>query len=143
MSIKHIFLIVVLISFSSAFAQEKSPAAKSADGPQIEFSETEFDFGTAPQETEVKHTFIFKNVGTDTLKISEVKTSCGCTAAESSKIILPQKNGQIDVVYTTGHSIGQVSKTVFIYSNSVDSPYSSVSIRGMVKGKTPKTNEGS
>jgi hypothetical protein len=142
MTLKRLFSFV-LVSFIAlschfAFAQDSTQAVK---GPKIQFAETSYDFGTAAQNTAVKHLFKFKNVGTDTLKIAQVKTSCGCTAAESSKIIAPQKDGQIEVTYNTGTNMGKVSKTVYVFSNDVESPQRSVSIHGVVEAK--KTAEKS
>src|SRR3990172_1452466 len=90
-------------------------------GPAMQFEEMEYDFGTVVQGSAVKHTFKFKNVGTDTLKIAQVKTSCGCTAAwESSKVIPPKAEGQIEVSFNTGSRQGKASKTVYVYSNDVN-----------------------
>jgi hypothetical protein len=142
MSLKRIFSLalvsVIALSCNFALAQDSTKAVK---GPKIQFAETSYDFGTAAQNTAVKHLFKFKNVGTDTLKITQVKTSCGCTAAESSKIIAPQKDGQIEVTYNTGTNVGKVSKTVYVFSNDVEAPQRSVSIQGVVEAK--KTAEKS
>ena len=85
MSLKRIFSLilvsVMVLSGNVVFAQDSTNAAQ---GPKIKFAETSYDFGTALQDTQVKHVFKFKNVGNDTLKIAQVQTSCGCTAAESS-----------------------------------------------------------
>jgi hypothetical protein len=136
MSLKRIFSLtlvsVIALSCNFALAQDSTKVAK---GPKIQFGETSYDFGTAAQNTAVKHLFKFKNVGTDTLKITQVKTSCGCTAAESSKIIPPQKDGQIAVTYNTGANMGKVSKTVYVFSNDVEAPQRSVSIHGVVEAK--------
>ncbi|MDZ7359109.1 MAG: DUF1573 domain-containing protein [candidate division KSB1 bacterium] len=136
MSRKRIFSLalvsVIVLSCNFAHAQGGANGAK---GPKIQFKETSYDFGTAAQNTQVKHVFKFKNVGTDTLTITQVKTSCGCTAAESSKIIAPQKDGQIEVTYNTGTNIGKVSKTVYVFSNDVESPQRSISIYGVVEAK--------
>ncbi len=137
---KNIFTLalvsVIVLSCNFALAQG---GANSAKGPKIQFKETSYDFGTAAQNTEVKHVFKFKNVGTDTLRIIQVKTSCGCTAAESSKIIPPKKDGQIEVTYNTGANLGKVSKTVYVFSNDVESPLRSVVIQGVVEA--PKASE--
>jgi hypothetical protein len=142
MSLKRLFSLALVsaiaLSYSFAFAQDSTKVVK---GPKIQFVETSYDFGTAAQNTAVKHLFKFKNVGTDTLKITQVKTSCGCTAAESSKIIAPQKDGQIEVTYNTGTNVGKVSKTVYVFSNDAESPQRSVSIQGVVEAK--KTAEKS
>jgi Protein of unknown function (DUF1573) len=139
MLLKRIFSLALVsvfaLSCNFALAQDSTKAAKAIDGPKIQFAETNFDFGKAAQSTAVKHIFKFTNVGTDTLKITQVKTSCGCTAAESSKIILPQKDGQIEVTYNTGSQQGKVSKTVYVFSNDIESPQRSVSIQGVVEVK--------
>ncbi|MDZ7269152.1 MAG: DUF1573 domain-containing protein [candidate division KSB1 bacterium] len=140
MLLKSLFNLVtavaVLLSVNSALAQDST---KTVRGAKIEFVETSYDFGSAAQNTTVKHIFKFKNVGSDTLKITQVKTSCGCTAAESSKIIPPQKEGQIEVTYSTGHSSGRVYKTVYVFSNDVTAPQRSISIHGVVAAE--KTGE--
>ncbi len=136
---KSKLVLALILAFAAAFSINVL-ADDGAKGPKIQLVESSYDFGTTVQGTQVKHTFKFKNVGTDTLKIEQVKTSCGCTAAwESSKVIPPQKDGQIEVAFNTGSVLGKASKTVFIYSNDVEMPKRSVIIQGMVEAK--KTEE--
>ena len=129
---KLIFISVIILSCHVVLAQDSTNGVK---GPKIKLVEASYDFGTVTQGAAVKHVFKFKNVGADTLKIAQVKTSCGCTAAESSKIILPQKDGQIEVNFNTGSQMGKVSKTVYIFSNDVEAPARSVSIHGTIEAK--------
>ena len=140
MSLKRTFSLVLIsviaLACNFALAQDST---KVTTGPKIQFAETSYDFGTAAQNAAVKHIFKFKNVGTDTLRITQVRTSCGCTAAESSKIIAPQKDGQIEVTYNTGANVGKVSKTVYVFSNDVEVPQRSVSIHGVVEEKKTET----
>lgn len=111
-------------------------------GAKMQFVETSYDFGTTVQGTQVKHLFKFKNVGSDTLKIKQVKTSCGCTAAwESSKIIAPQKEGQIEVAFNTGSVLGKASKTIYIMSNDVESPKRFVVIHGIVEARKAEAEQ--
>lgn len=132
-SILRVFCIsAVALSLNNAAAQESPESLK---GPKIQLVENDYDFGTVAQGPAVKHTFKFKNVGTDTLRIEQVKTSCGCTAAESSKIIAPQSEGQIAVTFNTANQMGKVSKTVFIYSNDVEAKQRSLTIHGVVEAK--------
>src|SRR5262245_48579317 len=142
MSIKRVFgyaLVLILgASFTFSFAQEGTTDAKKENevkGAKMQFKESDFDFGTVAQGSAVKHVFKFKNVGTDTLRIEQVKTSCGCTAAESSKIIPPQQEGQIAVTYNTGSALGKASKTVFVYSNDVEANQRSVTVHGTIEAK--------
>jgi hypothetical protein len=45
-----------------------------ADGPKLLIPQTLFDFGYIPPQSAVSHYYLVKNVGTDTLKIENVKT---------------------------------------------------------------------
>jgi hypothetical protein len=44
-----------------------------ADGPRLLIPGTRFDFGYAPTSSKLSHYFLVKNVGSDTLKIENVK----------------------------------------------------------------------
>ncbi len=41
--------------------------------PQIDFTEAEFDFGELNQNMEVTHTFKFRNAGSETLLVKNVR----------------------------------------------------------------------
>ncbi len=136
MSIKRVLRTFCV--FATAFSLNNAPAQETQEslkGPKIQLVENNYDFGTVLQGPAVKHIFKFKNAGTDTLRIEQVKTSCGCTAAESSKIIAPQDEGQIAVTFNTANQMGKVSKTVFIYSNDVEAKQRSLTIHGVVETK--------
>ncbi len=60
MRLRSYFLLIAVIFAVHPFSQ--------AGTPRIEFSERTWDFGRAPQQSTVSHTFWIKNVGTDTLK---------------------------------------------------------------------------
>lgn len=148
MLLKRVFRFAVVsifaLSCQFALAQEGEKDANNGSaikGPKIKFEETSFDFGTVAQGTAVKHVFKFKNVGTDTLKIEKVKTTCGCTAAESSKIIAPNAEGQISVTYNTGSAVGKASKTVYVLSNDAEAEQRSVSVHGIVQVKAKDKDE--
>ena len=48
--------------------------------PQITFAEDSKDFGDIVQGDKVSHVFEFENTGTEPLILSNVLTTCGCTA---------------------------------------------------------------
>ncbi len=130
--------LVLGVSFTGALAQEGANGDKKESetkGAKMQFQESTYDFGTVAQGSAVKHVFKFKNVGTDTLRIEQVKTSCGCTAAESSKIIPPEQEGQITVTYNTGSGLGKTSKTVYVYSNDIEAKQRSVTVHGTIEAK--------
>ncbi len=140
--LRSIVVFIFALSCSFAFAQEGEKGANNgstAKGPRMQFQEVSYDFGTVPQGSIVKHVFKFKNVGTDTLRIEQVKTSCGCTAAESSKIIAPNAEGQIAVTYNAGSALGKTSKTVSVHSNDVEAQQRSVTVHGVIEAKKVAT----
>jgi hypothetical protein len=64
----YLALAVVIATGSIIFL----PHSK-AGPPKISLSETFWNFGRAPQHSNVSHTFWIKNIGGDTLRIIEVK----------------------------------------------------------------------
>jgi len=104
-----------------------------ASGPKILLEEEGFDFGTAKQGKEVIHEFKFKNTGDADLVITDLRTSCGCTAAVTSdKTIPPKKQGTIKVTFNTGGRSGPQTKTVTIVSNDPEKPNAEVRLTGKV-----------
>lgn len=114
---KKIILFTLGIIFSTGvFAQA---AAKSA---VMTFEEKSFDFGDVKQGQKVTHTFKYKNTGNDTLKISNVISSCGCTVPkEYEKIVPPGGSASITVVFDSTGKMGVVNKTLTILSNAAPS----------------------
>ncbi len=99
------------------------PNAESAVYPVIKFSETQHDFGKVKEGKVVEYSFIFKNIGKSILKISDIKTSCGCTAAlVSSKELKPGEQGTLKVELNTSKRKGKMIKTVTIKSNDPKAP---------------------
>ena len=96
---------------------------KLADMPVLDFSETQYDFGTIEEGKVVEHTFKFQNSGKATLNISDIKTSCGCTAAlVSNDKIGPGEVGTLKVELDTKNRKGKMSRTITITSNDPKEP---------------------
>ncbi|GAB4290320.1 MAG: hypothetical protein Kow0098_08830 [Ignavibacteriaceae bacterium] len=92
--------------------------------PAIYFSETQHNFGKVPEGTIVDYTFNFKNNGEGTLQITDIKTSCGCTAAlVSAETVEPGKEGTLRVELDTTNRLGKMSRTVTVYTNDPKEPY--------------------
>ncbi len=84
----------------------------------ITFEESEFDFGTIDQGTNVEHLFKFTNTGDAPLMIVDAKSSCGCTVPEYTKApIAPGDSGELLVKFN-GSGQNQVSKTVTLTTNT-------------------------
>lgn len=109
-----------------AMAQEAQVEQKA--GPEIAFAEEKFEFGDIYQGDKVEHIFKFENVGTETLVITNVQTTCGCTVpAWPRDPIAPGQESEIKVVFNSAGKIGRVTKVITIVSNAVN-PNSKVTI---------------
>jgi hypothetical protein len=109
MRIKFLFLVLCIISFDS-FSQN---AVMSFDTTTYDFGKINEDGGNAI------HTFFFSNTGTDTLSLSNVKASCGCTTADWSKgPVLPGQMGYIKAEYHPKNRVGIFNKSITVTSNA-------------------------
>ena len=86
--------------------------------PVMSFLETEHDFGTITQGTNVEDLFVFTNTGNAPLIIKDAKGSCGCTVPEYTKIPIPPGGvGEILVKYN-GSGMNQRRIRVNLVTNT-------------------------
>ncbi len=65
--------------------------------------EPTFNFGYIPQQAKVSHTYWVSNLGTDTLRIFNVRPGCGCTKApQTTFAAAPDDSLPIELVFDTG-----------------------------------------
>ncbi|MBQ2511653.1 MAG: DUF1573 domain-containing protein [Bacteroidales bacterium] len=77
--------------------------------------------------------FTFKNTGDAQLIVSDVATSCGCTAASfDDHPVMPQRTGKIEVSYDTSNW-GYFTKYIKVTSNSADKRVTILTIKGYVR----------
>ncbi|MCH8035180.1 MAG: DUF1573 domain-containing protein [Bacteroidetes bacterium] len=97
--------------------------AESSTYPVLRFIQTQHDFGKVKEGKIVEYTFNFENSGKSTLKIKDIKTSCGCTAAlVSSEVLKPGEQGTLKVELDTSNRKGKMSRTITIKSNDPKDP---------------------
>jgi len=115
-------------------------AGAEAAGPRISFREGDYNFGRVKEGTEVTHSYNFRNGGDADLIITDVKTSCGCTAAvTSAKTIAPGNSGTLKVTFNSSGRRGHQTKTITVYSNDPGQPRAAVRLEGDVDaGNEPK-----
>jgi hypothetical protein len=63
-----VVIILFLLYLAGSFIHQAQ-----AEGPKLLIPETVFDFGYAPPRSALSHYYLVKNVGTDTLKIENVR----------------------------------------------------------------------
>lgn len=88
--------------------------------PRITFDEKEHDFGTFEEETgRVTHIFKFVNSGNEPLVVTNVRTTCGCTASQYTREpVAPNDSGVIKVTYNPKGRPGRFSKPVYVTTNA-------------------------
>ena len=121
-----------------SFAQDAPAAAPAAieaapaEGPIMEFTATEVDYGTIEQHSDPYRFFNFTNTGNEPLVIQNAKGSCGCTVPTYPKEpILPGESAEIKVRYDTKR-IGNFTKTVTLTTNEA-TPKHVLRIKGKVE----------
>lgn len=136
----------ILLSFFigtvASLALEKPPsgpttAAPSAQpnssGAHAQFANPIYDFGKAQAGELVKYSFIFTNVGDQTLEVSAVQPSCGCTTAgDWTHKVEPGQTGTIAVQFNSANFNGQVFKTISVTSNDKQRPVNVLQLKGTV-----------
>ena len=86
----------------------------------ITWVEDSHDFGEIEQGTPVSHDFTFKNTTKQTVLITNVKASCGCTATNYTKTpIKPGETGTVTATYNARNG-GNFNKTVTVTTNDSD-----------------------
>jgi hypothetical protein len=117
---KIIFSLILMLGI---FALKAQTPEGPKSGPIITFTESAHDFGDIIQGDSVMHIFKFKNSGTSPLIISEVITTCGCTAPKFTKeAVMPGKAGEILITYRSAGKQGLQNKIITILSNSTNTP---------------------
>ncbi len=104
----------------------------------LALQEQVYDFGKIPQGKPVTHVFNVENIGKDTLRISNVQASCGCTTPEweRNKAQAPGERTKITVGYNAAAE-GPFTKFITISYNGTQSKQ--ITIKGEV-WKTPATS---
>jgi hypothetical protein len=118
-------LLFSILFISISFAQLLEPKAV------IKLSE--YDFKTIEQGKIVDHNFTITNTGGDLLKITDVRASCGCTAAKPDKMDLkPGESTEIKVTFNSSGRSGPQSKYVFVNTNDPTNTEIKLKITGNV-----------
>lgn len=92
------------------------------------------EVGEIPQGTPKEIVFECKNTGNKQVVITNVKPSCGCTAADYTKeAIAPGKSGYIKATYNAAN-LGSFTKAITVITTDSETP-KSLSFKGVVVAK--------
>jgi hypothetical protein len=96
------------------------PAAARA---AIEFAETALTLAEVVQGEVAQGRFTFRNTGSAPLSLTNIKTSCGCTAVEGwRQTVQPGGEGSFAVKLDTKRFSGRVTKMIDVVSNAANVP---------------------
>ncbi len=107
---------------------------------QIQFNKQLHNFGEIADDTKkVSYTFGYTNSGTAPLIVSNVDVHSNCLGVEfSTDTVLPGQKGTVKVVFNPDGFFGTVSKSVTVYSNSIENK--STTLRVSAKVESEKSN---
>jgi Protein of unknown function (DUF1573) len=130
-------LILATVICGAIYAQPTMQVAKPAETKTEDalfIKETEHNFGKIPQGKPVTYVFTVNNNSKDSLKISNVQASCGCTTPEweQNKTIAPGGNTKITVGYNAAAE-GPFNKVITVTYNGT------MSKQIFIKGEVWKT----
>jgi len=129
--------ILVFVLFLAVQGYAQQAASEPTTGAKIVFTEETHDFGDISQGDKVTYTFAFQNAGNEPLVLSNVLTSCGCTATDWPRDpIAPGKESSITVNFNSTGKMGQQNKVITVMSNAINSREQ---VR-IVTNVLPKTN---
>ncbi len=98
--------------------------AQVSDSAQFSFDIVKHDFGDINQGKKVETVFKFTNTGKQPLIISNIFTTCGCTAPTWPKEPVPVNGtGEIKIAFNSTGKTGIQNKVITIMSNAAGGPF--------------------
>lgn len=97
-----------------------SATEKNMTPSKVTWTKDTHNFGEIEKGTPVSHEFTFKNTTDQTILITKVKASCGCTATKYTKTpIKPGEMGSVTATYNARKD-GSFNKSITVTTNDTD-----------------------
>lgn len=110
----------------------------------LQFRPNSVDFGTIDEMSGVWQGGVkLRNLGADTLVVTQVKTTCGCLKAEPAKRLLaPKEELSVELKYYPRGHAGRVKQRVLVYTNrSSEKPSAVLNLTGMVTASQDRSDD--
>ena len=109
-------------------------SALSSAQAQLSFEKMEMEFHPKATDAEVIANFKYENKGKKPIKITSVKSSCGCTVASSKQDeVKPGEKGEVTANFKIGGRTGLQQKAITVTTDDPDQP----TINLMLKADIP------
>lgn len=111
-----------------------------ANAPAIAFDNNTFNFESIAQGETAEHVFTISNNGKSDLYIRKIKASCGCTAVQPEKDVIPAgESTTMKVVFNSRGKVGKQNKTITVISNDPKHPRTILWVKGVVDQPSAST----
>ena len=137
-----LFLVGMALSTTAGFSLAQEPsaptttqtAAQESAVPRLHLASDEWNFGTKwagePCKTEIE----IANLGNAPLKITRIRSTCGCTGAVANRDeIPPGESDRLVITYNTKKKKEDVSQTLTLETNDPERPRAEIKVIGIVK----------
>ena len=129
---KRYSLLLTVIIFSSLLSGFIIPGKVFIiKSPKIVFKKDSHNFGKVESGIVLNYAFKFTNKGSETLKIGNITTSCGCTGATIGDKTKYEKyeSGEINVTFNTQGRSGLQEKVIIVHSNDPKNPHKVLKVK--------------
>lgn len=112
------FTLCALFGLSIVSLSAQRSRKSKSDGPRMEISPADHDFGNVPQNQKLVYEFLVMNTGSEELEIKRLSTTCGCTAAiTKDRTVPPGGSTKLEVTLETRKYKGFIERSVSVASN--------------------------
>ncbi|WP_421869651.1 DUF1573 domain-containing protein [Marinoscillum sp.] len=133
-------LFILFVGFG--VVAQSADEEKDQNGPKITFAEASHAFGDITQGDVVTHIFKYENTGNEALVISNVRTSCGCTAPDwNREPLAPGETAEMTIRFNSRGKMGVQNKIITVLSNAVNST-ERIKITANVKPQQAEAEDG-
>jgi hypothetical protein len=150
---RWILLVLLLVGLSAAGtvfvqwwelrgdAEPEKPRMRAVSGDKprpraVVDGDLTYEFGTLPQRTTSKHTWIVHNTGNADLELSMLSSTCSCTLAKfkdgKTAVVHPGESSPIDLEFETRENNGEYVKGAEIGTNDPELEAFSLRVKGLV-----------
>jgi Protein of unknown function (DUF1573) len=97
---------------------------------QLKWQQKEIELSPSIADTSAVAHFKYENVGKTSVRFLSVQSSCGCTAAASTKNdVAPGEKGEITATFTIGDRIGLQNKAIRVTTNEASDPITTLMLK--------------